>query len=321
MKCSVIIPVYNASKTLHRCINSVLAQSFTDFELLLINDGSKDNSGEICDEYAAKDPRVRVFHKENGGVSSARNVGLDNAKGERISFIDADDWVELEYLASLLRYQDADIVLSTCVEHYQDGNVYKTIKGNDFQEHPKGIGKVLSEFLFIIGFCAPWCKIFKRNIIKNHNIRFNEAISYGEDWMFNLQYLQHIQSIGILGQPFYHYYFSNTGLTGRKLSFEEIDISLAYIYTSFKIIEERYHFVSAEREICNIMDILSKYHISSIRFIKLYEDIKTLSTRDYLKIILQKRLGLFGKFVKMCFAFRMHFLLSITYHVTKRFPF
>lgn len=322
MKCSVIIPVYNASKTLHRCVDSILAQSFTDFELLLINDGSKDDSGVICDEYAAKDSRVRVFHKENGGVSSARNVGLDNAKGEWIAFIDVDDWVELDYLASLLRYQDADIVLSTCVEHYQDGGVHKTIKENDFQETFKGIGKVLSECLHITGICAPWCKVFKRNLIELHNIRFSEAISYGEDWMFNLQYLQHIQSIGVSGQPFYHYYFSDTGLTGRSLSFEEIDTPLAYICTSFKIIEERYHFISAEREMINVMDILSKYHISSIGYIQLYKDIKALSARDYLNIILRKnKLGLLGRFVKMCFLFRMHILLSITYFVTKRFPF
>ena len=92
-KISVIIPVYNAESTLRRCVDSFLAQTFTDFECLLINDGSKDRSGEICDEYVARDSRVKVFHKENGGVSSARNVGLDNATGEWIAFVDSDDWV------------------------------------------------------------------------------------------------------------------------------------------------------------------------------------------------------------------------------------
>ena len=87
---SIIVPVYNTEKFLHRCIDSILAQTYTDFELLLIDDGSKDSSGAICDEYAVKDARVRVFHKENGGVSSARNLGLDNAKGEWITFVDSD---------------------------------------------------------------------------------------------------------------------------------------------------------------------------------------------------------------------------------------
>ena len=110
---SVIAPVYNTEKYLPRCIDSILAQTFTDFELLLIDDGSKDNSGAVCDEYASKDERVRVFHKENGGVSSARNVGLDNAKGEWITFVDSDDWIaetmyqEMYELATL---ENADIV-------------------------------------------------------------------------------------------------------------------------------------------------------------------------------------------------------------------
>ena len=94
-KISVIVPVYNVEQYLPRCIDSILAQTFTDFELLLIDDGSTDNSGKICDEYAKKkDTKIRVWHKENGGVSSARNMGLDFAKGEYIQFIDSDDFIE-----------------------------------------------------------------------------------------------------------------------------------------------------------------------------------------------------------------------------------
>ena len=103
LKISIIIPVYNSENTLRRCIDSVLNQTFTDFECLLIDDGSKDRSGEICDEYAQMDSRVRVFHKENGGVSSARNVGLDNARGEWITFCDSDDTVTAEWLQNAAR--------------------------------------------------------------------------------------------------------------------------------------------------------------------------------------------------------------------------
>ena len=95
---SVIVPVYNAEKYLCRCIDSILAQTYKDFELLLIDDGSKDSSGAICDEYAAKDSRVRVFHKENGGVGFARNVGLDHAQGDWVTFVDSDDWVDVCWL-------------------------------------------------------------------------------------------------------------------------------------------------------------------------------------------------------------------------------
>ena len=93
-KVSFIVPVYNAGKYLHRCIDSLMQQSFTDFEVLLVDDGSSDDSGKICNDYAAKDERVKVFRKVNGGVSSARNLGLDNASGEYISFVDADDYLE-----------------------------------------------------------------------------------------------------------------------------------------------------------------------------------------------------------------------------------
>ena len=95
---SIVVPVYNVEKYLERCIDSILAQTFTDFELLLINDGSKDSSGLICDKYAEKDSRIRVFHKENEGVSRARNLGISNARGRWLCFIDSDDWVDKEYL-------------------------------------------------------------------------------------------------------------------------------------------------------------------------------------------------------------------------------
>ena len=90
---SIIVPVYNAEKTLNRCVSSILSQTFQDWELLLIDDGSTDRSGKLCDEYAAKDQRIKVFHKKNGGVSSARNIGLDHAKGQWVTFVDCDDWI------------------------------------------------------------------------------------------------------------------------------------------------------------------------------------------------------------------------------------
>jgi len=104
-KISVIVPVYNVEKYLAKCIDSILAQTFTDFECILINDGSPDNSPAICDEYAKKDERMKVIHKENGGVSSARNTGLDIAQGEWITFADSDDWVDENYLE--LMYSNA----------------------------------------------------------------------------------------------------------------------------------------------------------------------------------------------------------------------
>ena len=138
MKISIITPVYNVEKYIHRCIDSILAQTFTDFELLLIDDGSKDNSGKICDEYAKSDKRIRVFHKENGGVSSARNLGVDEAKGEYISFIDPDDWIELNMYEEIFNFVDENNVdvagkfatQITTSKHFWDITAHRYIEDN-----------------------------------------------------------------------------------------------------------------------------------------------------------------------------------------------
>ena len=127
-KISIIVPVYKAENYLHRCVDSILTQTFSDFEVLLIDDGSPDKSGYICDEYARKDSRVRVFHKENGGVSSARQCGIDNAYGEYTIHADPDDWVEptmLEELYAKAMDEDADMVIC---DYYEDGKERITLK-------------------------------------------------------------------------------------------------------------------------------------------------------------------------------------------------
>ena len=121
---TIIVPVYNSEKTLHRCVDSILDQTYQNFEILLINDGSKDHSGDICDEYAKSDTRVRVFHKENKGVSAARNTGLDNAKGAWVSFVDSDDWISSEYLNVLYKeaiVTNADVVTCDFFEVVRNG--------------------------------------------------------------------------------------------------------------------------------------------------------------------------------------------------------
>ena len=120
---SIIIPVYNAEKYLRRCIESVLSQSFTDFELILVDDGSRDFSPHICDDYAQKDSRVKVIHKANGGVIAARNDGLDIAKGEYVTFIDSDDWVERESLSTISNYRDYDRVFFSHRLVYEGGYI------------------------------------------------------------------------------------------------------------------------------------------------------------------------------------------------------
>lgn len=185
---SIIVPVYNAEKYLSQCINSILAQEFSNFELLLINDGSHDNSGKICDEYAQKDERIRVFHKKNGGVSSARNLGLDNAKGEWVSFIDADDIVSPDFLSIHTSGEKGiDVIQKSFVLQYEDGvqrfyNVkYGILKNRDdlFRFYIQKRSNVL------------WNKIISMRLINGK--RFDESVTIGEDFLFFLSLIGDIQ--------------------------------------------------------------------------------------------------------------------------------
>lgn len=187
-KVSVIVPVYNAEKYLHRCIDSILAQTFTDFELLLIDDGSKDKSGTICDEYAVKDNRVRVFHKENGGVSSARNWGLDNVCGEWISFVDADDWIESLYLEHLIiESSNTDFVIAYATRFCANGDSEKesypalVVTADNFS--------LLFEKNDMSWHTSPWSKLYKKELIQKHNLKFEENVHLGEDAIFLYAYM------------------------------------------------------------------------------------------------------------------------------------
>lgn len=199
-KISVIVPVYKVEEYLHRCIDSTLSQSFTDFELILVDDGSPDNCGKICDEYATKDNRIRVFHKPNGGVSSARNLGLDNAQGEWIAFIDSDDYIDVNYLAELVSYSqkyetDYVVTLNTIKEY---------TKENSLIIYPDDYGQLFSCYNFHNNG-HPWGKLYKTEIIKNTHLRFNTCIHLGEDAMFALQYLIKTKNLILIHSDKYFY--------------------------------------------------------------------------------------------------------------------
>lgn len=198
-KVSVIVPVYNVEKYLHRCIDSILAQTFTDFELLLVNDGSKDNSGKICDEYAAKDSRIRVFHKENSGVSSARNLGLDNVKGEWVTFCDSDDYVERCWLDNFI----ANSAGVDCVLQGFSNDIPLKYVSDFFYEG--AIDGLLTELFHrqLVGYSV--VKIFRVDIINKFNIRLNEDIRFREDEDFCLRYFCRISKVRHINKRGYVY--------------------------------------------------------------------------------------------------------------------
>ncbi len=209
---SVIIPVYKCEKYLVQCIESVLSQTFQDFELILVDDGSPDSSPQICDEYAKKDARIQVIHKENGGVSSARNEGIKVAKGEYITFIDSDDYVDAEMVEHLYRYAKehlTDIVVSGLVmEKWSNGeitekSIYKI--ENSKLYNPKELLQEWGQEFPDICMCGPWCKLYKSEIIKNNKILFDTSLNCGEDTYFNLDILAIAKKIYFCEEIFYHY--------------------------------------------------------------------------------------------------------------------
>ena len=205
-KISVIVPVYKAEKYIRRCVDSILAQTFTDFELLLIDDGSPDNSGAICDEYAARDSRVKVFHKENGGVSSARNLGLDNAMGEWVTFVDSDDWIVSDYLQlcdSYTNQYNLDFLKFDLGGNYLPEKTYSAIDNT--------IETMTSEdFMNKSLNCGVPSFISKKSV---GEVRFNELMKYAEDKLFIYQVLSNCVTCGYLHKAIYKYMLNPNSAT------------------------------------------------------------------------------------------------------------
>lgn len=236
-KISVIVPVYNAEKYLHRCIDSILAQTFTDFELLLINDGSTDSSGGICDEYAVKDSRIRVFHKKNGGVSSARNLGLDKCIGEFVSFVDSDDWVENTYLADFFPIESEDFISNYYVA---EGWVEWTRcplknKMYFYEDLPEFFSGDLNKMNFV------WSKLFKKEVIEMYKLRFDSTISYGEDTLFIYTFISYSRCVRTKGNAVYHYNcHSDNSLSNSFATWEKYEYAINAICHVIENIEQNF---------------------------------------------------------------------------------
>lgn len=203
---SIIVPVYKSEQTLRSCVESLQKQTGVEIEIILVDDGSPDKCPQICDRLAEEDPRVRVVHKKNGGVSSARNAGMKEAYGEFLLFVDSDDYAEPNMAEELLRHMDeADLAICGYHHHYMGRDVEK-IPG--IQEW-NGAESFLE--LYGQGFLnMPWNKLFRRKLAG----RFDEGLSLGEDLLFNLDYLRRVSgNVAIVQKPLHHYIQNDTGIT------------------------------------------------------------------------------------------------------------
>lgn len=275
---SIIVPIYNKEDYLRQCLDSIINQSYTNFEVLLVNDGSTDSSGIICQEYSERDSRFRYIEKKNGGVSSARNLGLERSEGAYITFIDSEDWVEFNYLEVLynaLRENNTDVAISSYKSYYLDGNFYLRVYSSQeeeflrigkrnrdvfLEEFPK-LGKLNHDFHCIAS------KLFKRELLESQ--KFDESINYGEDLYFFFNLYLKMQSIIYVKEATYIYRQHGTNITlnfTESLALQEIQIHEQILKSaenqgiaSFYYLEKLKYIVSLRIEQFPYSDAIKKY--------------------------------------------------------------
>jgi len=215
-KISVIIPVYNAQIFLHKCINSILTQNFTDFELLLIDDGSQDDSGKICDEFEVKDRRIRVFHKINEGVSSSRNFGINKANGEWICFVDSDDWLDngaFQEIISSIENKNVDLVIWGIKLVYDKHIKEIIVPTAGLFNTSTEVSELLIRSDIKGYFGSPCTKLYSSSIIKLNKLYFDNNLSLMEDCKFNYSYFKYISSVFAIPKSYYNYRLGHNSLS------------------------------------------------------------------------------------------------------------
>jgi len=279
---SIIIPVYNVKEQLTECVNSILEQSYEQYELILVDDGSTDGSSELCDQLAKISSKIHVIHKKNGGVSSARNIGLDTACGEFVVFVDSDDIISNTYLELFINAStEADLVIGSLQDIYVDGNgcIYKKklrkhkapLKGNLFEEY----------YSLIDWLRGPVAKLYRKSIIDEHHLRFDESLSVAEDQVFNFSYYRFITSYKIEERSLYQYFHYDT-----KISLSTLYTEKTFSDDLFKM-EIEYSFLKEHCPtsyntiyIYQIIDLLNKYAALEDNFTtsSYYKCVKRLAT-------------------------------------------
>lgn len=313
---SIIMPVYNAEKVLHRSINSIISQTYKCWELILINDGSTDNSGYICDEFSRKDDRIKVIHKINEGVAVARQIGNEKASGDFIIHHDADDWVDSDMLEKMVyAIGDNDVLIT---DFYKNNDLNEVVVKQEPTNCSDNIELLNDLFSKLHGNC--WSKLVRKSFIEHYNIRFFKGINYCEDLLFWIQAFS-INNIKVkyLSTPFYHYYcpihtktlssdYSKEMLKQGKLFIEKMEIYLPISVRSKLVIRHKLsvkmgafeHPIYSHKEYYDIYPEVNKYilklNTSVVNKILMY-----LSYNGFYKIatrLYQFKLKIKGKYVR-----------------------
>ena len=311
---SIIVPVYNVEHILPHCINSILGQSYNNWKLILVDDGSKDLSGVICDDYSKKDSRITVIHKQNGGVSSARNMGIKAVNTRLFCFVDSDDFLESHFCEELMRAHTLYSDIYNVWTGFQTINKAHGLEMNKFVYDPSNVYSVLSrknlgtlheKWLDTM----PFGKLFDINIIEKYQIKMPEDLSLGEDLIFNLEYLKYSgERILIINKPLYNYMLLDEYSLSRK---KRSDLFEIYLNVNEKLISAAYEFKCGDAE-------LRKCFKSC--FYK-YESALDNSKKGLDRIMYNNRILKSSEFWK-CYTLgkpKIHFLYKIAYHTHNYF--
>lgn len=249
---SIIIPIYKAEKWIRRCIESCISQTYKDIEIILIDDGSPDSCPVICDEYEQLDDRIMVIHKTNGGVSSARNIGINRSNGDYICFVDSDDWLQdnaIEVMIEEQKISEYDLVVCNYILHNQNGAVNsREFENVEFHSGDQFLKYLLKTVSFLR---TPWGKLYKAEIIKRNQIRFDEEMTLGEDTLFNYNYSKFVETLRILSEDYLYNYQEITSDEKTKRYFKSVDF----------ISESRQKMFDGYSDIFNYKDVYSVYTV------------------------------------------------------------
>lgn len=313
---SIIVPVYKAEKYLHHCIDSLLAQTFTDFEILLIDDGSPDQSGVICDEYAKNNLHIRVFHKENGGVASARQFGIDNAFGDYTIHVDPDDWVDPEMLSELYKKakeENTDMVICDFYEEWENNTKYITQKPSSLNHET-----VLKElFQHLHGSCCN--KLVRRACYSSYNIKFPN-LNYCEDLFVNIMLLTNPIKVSYVGNAFYHYdrSINPNSLTLKECNRRNLYYKMEAFYNelthNIDSVKYKDECISLQYKLAFVAIIgriySSKEYVSHFNELKLYPSERIKNCTNWEKLMI--KISLYGfNYIAYTFIETRHFIGNI----------
>ena len=217
---SVIVPVYNVEKYLNRCVQSIVDQTYKNLEIILVDDGSPDHCPQMCDAWAKKDSRIQVIHKKNGGVASARNMGIKNSRGKYFAFIDPDDFIEAEMyelMHSRIKKDDSDLCSCNMRTVLENGQANGTVA--DFPEATFIGNDILCAYFSEEHFLPSTCdKLYKAEIVKKNNIFFSETLEIGEDFTFNYYFFKNSKRVSAISNCLYNYFYNRKNSASNKCS-------------------------------------------------------------------------------------------------------